>query len=199
MRAADDGRAGRARDVGEQRPERERVGGVEPCRRLVRHDHERARGQCAGQRGPLTLAGRELAHGPFGVLLEAHRGEGLGGPAGCLNGSDAAEPRARALRSPGLRGRGRALAVWPTNAIARRRSSARPARSSVPSETPSTRTSPSSGTSSPASRCRSVVLPEPDGPVTTVSFPGANVASSRSNGVADPYRFVSPRASIGLC
>ena len=32
--------------------------------------------------------------------------------------------------------------------------------------------------------------------MTTVSFPGANVASSRSNGVADPYRFVSPRASI---
>ena len=45
-----------------------------------------------------------------------------------------------------------------------------------------------------------MVFPEPDGPVTTVSFPGAKAASSRSKGVAAPKRFVSPRAStIGLC
>ena len=158
MRGADDGRAGRARDVGEQRAERERVGAVEPGGRLVRDERERPRGERARQRGPLALTRRELADGPLGVLVQADRGESLGDrPAaspGSTPRSESVElrvlPRAEEGNEPG---------VCPTKAIARRRSSARPARSSVASDTPSTSTSPSSGTSSPASRCSSVVLP----------------------------------------
>ena len=44
---------------------------------------------------------------------------------------------------------------------------------------PPTTTSPSSGTSSPAISESSVDFPDPDGPVTTVSRPGANVARDR--------------------
>ena len=45
--------------------------------------------------------------------------------------------------------------------------------------TPSITTAPASGTSRPASERESVDLPEPDGPVTTASRPGANVGRDR--------------------
>ncbi len=48
---------------------------------------------------------------------------------------------------------------------------------------PRTTTSPSVGRSSPASRRRSVVLPEPDGPVTAVSLPPPKVAVSSASAV----------------
>ena len=47
-------------------------------------------------------------------------------------------------------------------------------------------TSPSSGVSSPASSASSVDLPEPDGPVTTVSVPGGKTPSNRSSAASWP-------------
>ena len=60
-------------------------------------------------------------------------------------------------------------------AIVSRRNRARASRSSASRETPPITTSPSSGTSSPATRESRVDFPEPDGPVTTESRPGENV------------------------
>ena len=66
-----------ARDVGEQRAERERVGAVEPGGRLVRDDRQRPRGERARDRGPLALARGELGNRPLGVLGQADRSERL--------------------------------------------------------------------------------------------------------------------------
>ena len=63
---------------------------------------------------------------------------------------------------------------WPHERDLRRRSSARPARSSACTTAPQTRISPASGRSSPASRWSSVVLPEPEGPVTAVTRAASN-------------------------
>ena len=171
MRGADHGRAGRARDVGEQRAERERVGAVEPRRRLVRDERQRPRGEGARERGPLALTGGELADRPLGVLRRARPrraprvrqpprpGEPRSSSAelGVLAGAEERDEPER-LADEGDRAPpqlGAAGAVERRPATRRRRA-----------------TSPSSGISSPASRCSSVVLPEPDGPVTTVSLPG---------------------------
>ena len=42
----------------------------------------------------------------------------------------------------------------------------------------SSHTFPSVGVSSPASRCKSVVLPDPERPVTTVTVPDSSVRSA---------------------
>ena len=72
---------------------------------------------------------------------------------------------------------------WPMNAIVSRRKRARASRREAREETPPTRTSPVSGTSRPATSASSVDLPEPDGPVTTVSRPGANALLTESSAV----------------
>ena len=60
-----------------KRAERERVGRVEPGRRLVGNDRKRFRGERAGERGALALARRELGHGSLGVLFQADGGDRL--------------------------------------------------------------------------------------------------------------------------
>ena len=89
---------------------------------------------------------------------------------------------------------------WPTTARCSRRNAARSARSSPPSGEPSATISPSSGAVSPASRPSSVVLPEPDGPVSASIVPAGIVRSRRSNSVRActplPTAFVTPRTSI---
>src|SRR5436190_14004562 len=56
--------------------------------------------------------------------------------------------------------------------------------------------SPDVGAARPAQRRRSVVLPEPFGPVTTSTSPGSTVKSSRSSTRLSPNRFESCRAMI---
>ena len=51
---------------------------------------------------------------------------------------------------------------------------------------------PRRGVSRPARSARSVDLPEPDGPVTTVSVPGAKIASTALERRLAPYRRVTP-------
>ena len=67
-------------------------------------------------------------------------------------------------------------------------------RSSPVRSRPATWIVPPSGTSSPASRCSSVVLPEPDGPVTACSRPPVN---ERSRPVEDRRRAVALRQPLG--
>ena len=66
---------------------------------------------------------------------------------------------------------GSRLNDWNTNPMCLRRSrvSARSAIDEISS--PPIRTDPEVGRSSPASRCMSVDLPEPDGPMTAVNWP----------------------------
>ena len=60
---------------------------------------------------------------------------------------------------------------WNTNPIRLRRSTVSLVSLSSPSSCPPSQTSPEVGRSSPAAHCRSVLLPEPDGPMTAVNVP----------------------------
>ena len=159
----------------EQDRDRDRVRTVEAGGRLVGEEEHRPRDDRAGDRdaGPLPL--REPADALRRALAEADRLE-----RGERRRAD--RPRARAARARARRSRARRGAARAPPAGRRRRSSrgagaARPARSSDVSSTPSTMTVPPSGSSRPASRCSSVVFPEPDGPVIACSRPAC---SSRS-------------------
>ena len=69
---------------------------------------------------------------------------------------------------------GTRLKAWKTKPSRSRRSRVRPASSSLESSSPSSTTEPEVGLSSPASRCMSVDLPEPDGPMIAVNWPAGN-------------------------
>src|SRR5581483_1718766 len=72
---------------------------------------------------------------------------------------------------------GSRLKNWKTKPMCSRRSLVRSASSSAVISVPATATETDDGRSSPARMCISVDLPEPDGPITAVSFP---LATSRS-------------------
>jgi hypothetical protein len=64
---------------------------------------------------------------------------------------------------------GTRLKDWKTNPSLSRRSCVSFLSSRLASSTPSTTTEPDVGVSSPANRCMSVDLPDPEGPITAVS------------------------------
>jgi hypothetical protein len=84
---------------------------------------------------------------------------------------------------------GRRLNAWKTNPILSRRSRVSFASSSRDSSVPSTTTEPEVGASSPASRCMSVDLPEPDGPMMAANSPRSNdtVTPRRASTAASPW------------
>ncbi len=84
---------------------------------------------------------------------------------------------------------------WNTNPRSRARSAARPSWSSVESATPSSTTSPDVGSSSPASKPSSVVLPDPLAPtMATVSRSSmSKVTPSRMVSGASPLRTILER------
>ncbi len=63
MGRADDDGAGRTCELGEEQADRESVGSVEACGRLVGDDRARAGGDGPRDRGALALTGRELGDG----------------------------------------------------------------------------------------------------------------------------------------
>ena len=65
---------------------------------------------------------------------------------------------------------GRRLKNWKMKPMCFRRSLVSSVSPSSEMFVPSTKTSPDVGLSRPASRCISVDLPDPDGPITAVSF-----------------------------
>ncbi len=67
MCRADDRRARAVGELGEQRPDLDRRGGVEPRRRLVGDDDGRPRGERTRQGDALALPGREEIDAPLGV------------------------------------------------------------------------------------------------------------------------------------
>ena len=75
MRRADDDGAGRACELGEEQADRESVGSVETCGRLVGDDRARAGGDGPRDRGALALTRRQLGDRPLAVFLEADGGE----------------------------------------------------------------------------------------------------------------------------
>ena len=76
---------------------------------------------------------------------------------------------------------GSRLNAWKMNPMRSRRSWVKRASSRVVSSTPSTRTVPDVGRSSPASTCMSVDLPEPDGPMMAVNSPEGKATSTPSS------------------
>ncbi|ABC80855.1 protein of unknown function DUF1602 [Anaeromyxobacter dehalogenans 2CP-C] len=63
--------------------------------------------------------------------------------------------------------------LWNTNPMVWFRNAARPSSPRPNTSSPSNRTRPREGTSSAPSRCRNVLLPAPDGPVSATSSPAA--------------------------
>ena len=80
---------------------------------------------------------------------------------------------------------GRRLKNWKTKPMWFRRSFVRSESFSVVISVPAIATEPDVGVSSPARMCISVDLPEPDGPITAVSFPrGTSTETPRSASTA---------------
>jgi len=76
---------------------------------------------------------------------------------------------------------GRRLNDWKMKPILSRRSSVRRRSSRLESSTPSTRAVPLVGRSSPARRCMSVDLPEPEGPMMAAKRPCAKSTETPAN------------------
>ena len=75
------------------------------------------------------------------------------------------------------------LNAWKMNPILVRRSLVSFVSDSRDSSVSPVQTRPEVGWSSPAAMCRSVLLPEPDGPITAVKVPRWNSASIPANAV----------------
>src|SRR5918996_768084 len=80
---------------------------------------------------------------------------------------------------------------WPTSATCSARTAARSRRPSSESGVPRMLTRPALGSSSPASKWRSVVFPDPEGPVTAKSLPPGKVPLRASSTGGAPSAFVS--------
>src|ERR1700730_4778212 len=79
------------------------------------------------------------------------------------------------------------LNCWNTRPSRSRRSSARPASESAVTSASSSLISPLSAASSPAIRCSSVLLPEPDSPVSATRSPGATSRlTPRNTAISSP-------------
>ena len=169
MGRADDDGAGRARARRRSRPTARALRSVEPRGRLVGDDRARAGGDGPRDRGSLALTRRRARRPGARRAPRGRRGERVRARVSRVSGLDLA---ARAQSSTFSRAprNGTSATVWPTNASRVRRSLGSPrAVERWRARRPSRRTSPASGRSSPASRCSSVVFPEPDGPVTAWS------------------------------
>ena len=186
VRRADEGRAVLVGDVGEEPAERERGGDVDARGRLVGDDHRRPRGERPRDGDALALAGGEQVGEAVGVLGEPDGDEGVDRALVRVDPVDAAdrEPqldvlaRGEEAREPGRLADERdrvAAEAGPGIAIERRTSTG---RRSAPRPHPAGRARETSESS--------VDLPEPDGPVTTESRPGANVAVRSSSAMSCP-------------
>jgi hypothetical protein len=84
---------------------------------------------------------------------------------------------------------GSRLNAWKTNPSRSRRRRVRPRSSSALTSVPPTTSRPLLTVSSPARQCSRVDLPEPDGPMTAVSWPAAKPTDTWSRAVT----VVAPR------
>ena len=168
VRRADDRGAGRRRELREERADRPRIRFVEACRRLVREEQPGPRRERARDGDALALAHREARDALLRELLEPDGRERLG------RAVPWARPRmasASSTLSSAVRNGTRSVPCV-TTPMCSRRTSARWVASSCDIGASRTCTSPAVGRSRPASRCSSVDLPEPDGPVTADSAAG---------------------------
>ena len=93
---------------------------------------------------------------------------------------------------------GSRLNDWNTNPIRFRRSTVSLVSLRSPSSCPPSQTSPEVGRSSPAAHCRSVLLPEPDGPMTAVNVPATKPSVTWSSAVTtqpDRYTLLTRRSA----
>ena len=169
VRRADDCDSPFARDAREELADRERVRVVEAGGRLVREQELGLGGERAGDRDALLLARREPRDTLFRELLEPDDRERLARLA--VAAVEPAQAEESSTFSRTLRN-GTSGGSWATSASRSGGTRRGCALSSSSMRSPSTTISPALGRSRPASMCSSVVLPEPDGPVTTVRRPG---------------------------
>ena len=150
------------------------------------------------RRDPLLLAARQVGEPSAALLLEPDGRQSERRSARGLVRLYPPDRQARARRSLRAVRNGVRPGSWPTRATFAARNTARASRSRRARSWPSTSARPVLGCSSPASRCRSVVLPEPEGPVTATSVPLANSASRPASGGrggrASPVRLPEPAA-----
>ena len=154
--------------------------GVQRRQRFVEQQDPRAQGERAGERDALLLAAGELVREPLALVGEPDQLQQLGRPGAPLG---RAAPCASAVRRPRCRSAfrcGKRLYDWKT-IPASRRWAGTPVTSC-----PSTRTSPESGCSNPASMRSAVVLPQPEGPSRARSSPGRTVRSRPSRATVGP-------------
>ena len=157
---------------------------VERAERLVEQQHARLQRQRARQRDALALAAGELRRVAAAEAVELDQVEQLARPASriCAFGgrSPAADAQAEGdvLEDGHVAEQGVVLEHEADAALAGRQ------RRSTSS--PSKRTAPASGTSSPAMMRSSVVLPEPDGPSSATSSPAGTSRLTSSSAVNAP-------------
>ena len=153
--------------------------------RSARRRTARSAGRSARGRSRRAAAGRRTARPACG------RGARSGRRASSSASTSAADGLTRAIASGSVTfssavSVGSRLNDWKTKPMCLRRSfvSRRSAIAEISS--PPTRTAPDVGRSRPASRCISVDLPEPDGPMTAVNWPaGTSSETPRSASTAD--------------
>ena len=172
-------------------PSAERVGRIEPGRRLVGDHHQRLCSESAGECRTLALTGRQLGHT---AARRALRDRPRRSPPP-RRPSAARAARAQSPRSHERRG------------TARDRPSGRRTRPSAVAarHVPCGRGSQRHAVDEHLALVRKVEpgeeveqrrLPGPDGPVTAVTVPAVKAASSPSIGATSPNRRVTPRATI---
>ena len=155
---------------------RRRAGRRRPARALARRAGRSARrrgsaaaaGERPGDRDALGLAAGDLLGQPVGELAQVEPVEQLrAGPAPRRPRSRPAASGSATFSSTVRAAAGSAPGRPP-----------RPARAAASSPDPRPRHGPAVGVSSPASRCSSVVLPEPDGPTSAIRAPPPTSQSS---------------------
>ena len=185
-----DGRLAVLVDRGAQQVEHAGAGGgVEVAGRLVGEQHGRAcrsargrrRRAAAGRRRAAPACGRGARRGPSAPAARRRRAARA-----CGRRSPAAAAMFSSAESVGSR-----LKDWKTKPMCLRRRRVRSRSDMRVMSSPAMWTAPASGVSSPASRCISVDLPEPDGPITAVNWPCGHLdrdAAQRVHGASRPRR-----------
>ena len=151
--------------------------GVQRAERLVEQEHARLDGERAGEGDALLLPAGELrgiARPEISELDDVEqfvdpRARSRAATAACA--AAARSDRRRHCRTRSCAGTGRSAG--------RRSRCAAPGSRAAPASSPSKASAPSLIGSSPAMRRRSVVLPEPEGPSSARSSPGATLRSTR--------------------
>ena len=156
---------------------------VERAGRFVGQQQRRLVGQRSGDGQPLALPAGERRGGLLGLVADAQQVEQVACPGfgqlALAPGDEAGISTFSSAVMPSRR-----LKNWNTMPMCWRRMIASSLSVLPTSDSPATDTSPSSGTSSPATMLSSVDLPQPEGPMTATNSPRCRCRGRRRAGRA---------------